>query len=123
LIFLILIGLVLFTAWRRRPRKQDQPEMVFKRVVWLASHLGYKPRPTQTVYEYAGMLARIVPTARDSLGVVATATVEVQYGKRQLGIERLTALARAQRTVQQALLRLVLKMPSFLKRGRGRTRT
>jgi hypothetical protein len=123
LIFLVVLALALFTYWRRRPRRPDEPDTVYRRVVWLASRLGYKPRPTQTVYEYAGMLARIVPTARDSLGVVATATVEVQYGKRQLGIERLTALARAQRTVQQALLRLVLKMPSFLKRGRGRTRT
>ena len=58
---------------------------MYRGMVRLASRLGYRPRPTQTVYEYTGMLADVVPGARDSLGVVATATVEVAYGRRRLG--------------------------------------
>jgi transglutaminase-like putative cysteine protease len=116
----IVIFLAMFTYWRRRPRRPDEPDTVYRRIVWLATRLGFKPRPTQTVYEYAGMLARIVPTARDSLGVVATATVEVQYGKRQMSTAQLTVLARAQRRIQQALLRLAFKLPSLRRRGRSR---
>ena len=43
------------------------------------------------------MLADVVPGARDSLGVVAMATVETAYGRRRLGSERLISLATAQR--------------------------
>jgi hypothetical protein len=118
LAFLIVIGLLAFTVWRRRPRRPDPPETVFRRVVWLASRLGYRPRPTQTVYEYAGMLARVVPTARDSLGVVATATVEVQYGNRQLSGPELSVLAKAQGIVERALLKLFIRLPRFLRRSR-----
>lgn len=120
-LFLIAILLVVFTVWRRRPRKLDQPDTILRRIVRLASWLGYKPRPTQTVYEYAGMLADVVPLARDSLGVVATSAVEVQYGKRQLSSAQLTVVNRAQGVVQKALLRLALRMPKF-GRGRGQGR-
>lgn len=120
LILLVVVGLALFVAWLRRPRTPDQPETVLRRVVWLASRLGFKPRPTQTVYEYAGMLARVVPTARDSLGVVATAAVEVQYGKRRLSGDQLSVLARAQRVVERALLKLFIKLPRLPWVGRRR---
>ena len=63
------------------------------------------------------MLADVVPRARDPLGVVATAQVEVAYGRRHLPTERLISLAAAQRRVRQALLRLVFRIP-----GRGRKR-
>ena len=111
--------LAVFVAWRRRPRGLDEPDAVYRSVVRLASRLGYRPRPTQTVYEYTGMLAEVVPNARDSLGVVAMATVEVTYGRRRLGSERLNTLAAAQRAVRGALLRLTLRIPGL--RGRGRT--
>ena len=75
------------------------------------AELGYKPQPTQTVYEYTGMLADVVPQARDLLGVVAMATVEVTYGRRQLSSERLVFLATAHRMVRQALLRLAFRLP------------
>ena len=110
-IFAILLALVLFVTWRRRPLRLEQPETVMRNIVWLATRLGYKPTPTQTVYEYTGMLADIVPAARDPLGVVATAAVEVQYGKRKLSTDQLTLLARAQRSVQGALVRLALRVP------------
>lgn len=105
----LLLGL--FVAWRRRPKRLDEPDAVYRNVVRLASRLGYRPRPTQTVYEYTGMLADVVPGARDSLGVVAMATVETTYGRRRLDSERLISLATAQRIVRGALFRLALKFP------------
>lgn len=118
-VLLVSLLLAVVVAWRRRPRELDEPDAVYRNVVKLASRLGYRPRPTQTVYEYTGMLADVVPQARDSLGVVAMATVEVSYGRRRLGSERLTTLASAQRIVRGALLKLALRIPGL--RGRART--
>jgi transglutaminase-like putative cysteine protease len=114
-------GLVALLAvailFMRRPRRPETPEIVYRGIVRLASRLGYKPLPTQTVYEYTGMLARIVPGARAPLEVVANAQVEVVYGRRQLPAERLAGLAGAQRVVRQSLLRMVFSVPRF---GRDR---
>jgi hypothetical protein len=118
-ILLLIIALALFVLWRRRSRRLEDPETVYRSVVKLASRLGYRPQPTQTVYEYTGMLADIVPQARDSLGVVATAAVEVTYGKRQVGGERLVFLATAQQVIRQALLGLALRMPRLRLRRKG----
>jgi hypothetical protein len=115
----VAIGLALFLLWRRRLRRLEEPDTVYRNVVRLASRLGYKPQPAQTVYEYTGMLAEIVPQARKSLAVVAMATVEVTYGKRQLGTDRLASLAAAQHTVRQALLGLALRMPRLFGRGKA----
>jgi hypothetical protein len=103
--------LALLVLWRRRPRRLDEPDTVYRNVVKLASRMGYRPSPTQTVYEYTGMLADVLPEARDSLGVVATATVEVHYGRRKLGSDRLALVAAAQKRVRQALLGLVWRLP------------
>lgn len=111
-----VIALAIFVLWWRRPRRLEEPDSVYRNVVRLASQLGYKPHPTQTVYEYTGMLADVVPKARDSLGVVAMATVEVTYGRRQLASERLVSLSTAQRIIRGALLRLLIRIPRF---GRG----
>jgi hypothetical protein len=97
--------------WLMRPRRLEEPEVVYRRVVRLASRMGYRPHPTQTVYEYTGMLADVAPNARDPLGVVATAAVEVTYARRRLGTERLTALASAHELIRKALLRLAFKLP------------
>jgi transglutaminase-like putative cysteine protease len=122
-----MIAVVLLFAlavyWWRRPRRPDRPDSVYRSIVSLASRLGFKPQPTQTVYEYTGMLATHVPTVRDSLGVVAMAAVEVTYGRRQLDSERLSALAAAHQKVRQALLRLVLRMPRLRLRRKGSGRS
>jgi transglutaminase-like putative cysteine protease len=116
-ILAILVLLALVILWRRRSKRLQDPLSVYQDVVKLASRLGYKPRPTQTVYEYTGMLSDVVPRARDSLGVVAMAAVEVNYGKRELSAERLQFLGTAHRMVRQALLGLALRMPKLGHRG------
>jgi hypothetical protein len=111
MLLLAVIGAVLLVLWRRRPRSLEEPEAVYRGVVRLASRLGYKPGPTQTVYEYTGMLAEVVPRASESLAVVATAAVEVTYGRRVMGAARLVRVASAQAVVRKALLRLLLRLP------------
>jgi hypothetical protein len=104
-------ALALFLLWFRRPPRLERPDIVYRNVVKLASRVGYRPRPTQTVYEYTEMLAEIVPRARGPLGVVATAAVEATYGRRQLGTARLVSLSAAHRAVRQAVLRLAFTWP------------
>jgi hypothetical protein len=110
-----LLGLLVM--WRRRPRRLENPDVVYQGIVRVASRLGYKPLPTQTVFEYTGMLADLVPRARVPLSEVATAQVEVAYGQRRLAADRLISLSAAQRVVRRALLRLVFRLP-----GRGHLR-
>ena len=110
-------GVLLALFWLRRPRRSQRPEVAWQGVVALASRLGYRPRPSQTMLEYTGMLAEVVPRAREPLEVVAKATVEVTYGRRQLGEERLATVAEAGRRVRTALLRLLFRLP-----GSGRSR-
>ena len=119
-LLMAILALALFVLWRRRLKSLDEPDAVYRNVVRLASRLGYKPAPTQTVYEYAGMLADVVPRARESLGVVATAAVEVTYGRHVLGAERLAALASAQKMVRQALFGLVWRLPMIGGRSRSK---
>jgi transglutaminase-like putative cysteine protease len=119
LILIAVILLALFVLWRRRSRRLEGPDAVYRNVVKLATRLGYRPRPTQTVFEYTGMLADIVPQARDSLGIVAVATTEVTYGRQQLSTERLIFLATAHHIVRQALLGLAFRLPRLRRGGKG----
>jgi len=121
LLLLAIVALALFVLWRRRMRRLNEPDKVYRNIVRLASRIGYKPAPTQTVYEYTGMLADVVPRARESLGVVAMAAVEVTYGRHVLRAERLAALASAQKMVRRALFRLVWRLPMIGGRSRSKT--
>jgi transglutaminase-like putative cysteine protease len=113
----VLIGLLLFAimaalvvvAWQRGPRTAQEPDRVYGGIVGLARRFGFGPRPNQTVYEYAGGLGDILPSARPDLHTVAVAKVEVAYGRRTLGPERLDALHRAQRHLRVVLLGLIFR--------------
>jgi hypothetical protein len=85
----------------------------YRGVVGIASRLGYGPRPSQTIYEYADSLGQLVPIARTDLRTVADARVETTYGRRQLGADRLAAVAAAASRLRVSLLRL------FFRRGRS----
>ena len=69
-------------------------------VTRMAARFGFGPRPNQTVYEYAGVLADILPDARPHLETVASAKVEVAYGGRRLGGDRIVSLREAQRRLR-----------------------
>ncbi len=109
LILLVGIGALAGVAWQRGPRGPVSAESAYGSVARLATRLGFAPRPEQTVYEYAGALGEELPTVRPELETVARAKVEVAYGGRVLGEERIVALRHAQRRLRLGLLRLALR--------------
>jgi Transglutaminase-like superfamily/Domain of unknown function (DUF4129) len=111
-----IVGAIVTVVWRRGPRGPVSPDDAYRSVARIAARLGFAPRPTQTVYEFAGALADELPMARPELETVARAKVEVAYGGRTLGDDRLIGLRDAYRRLRVQLLRLVLR------RRRGRSR-
>jgi len=101
-----------FLAYRRGPRGPTHPETAWRGVVGLASRFGWAPRPTQTPYEYAGALSEVLPVARPDLYTVATAKVEVVYGRHTLDHDRLARVRLAQRRLRITLLRLIFRRPA-----------
>jgi transglutaminase-like putative cysteine protease len=106
---LAAVLLLAFIAWRRGPRDVTTPDDMFGSVAGLARRFGFGPRPTQTAYEYASALGDILPSVRPELQTVATAKVEVAYGRRELGEDRLAALRDAYRRLRVGLLRLAFR--------------
>jgi hypothetical protein len=103
------LGALAFVAWQRGPRGAVTADSAYRGVTRLASRLGFAPRPEQTVYEYATALGDVVPVARPELETVAHAKVEVAYGGKVLGDDRLGALRDAQRRLRVSLLRLAFR--------------
>jgi transglutaminase-like putative cysteine protease len=123
LLLVAIMGGLVFLAWQRGPRTPQEPDRVYGGVVGLARRLGFGPRPNQTVYEYAGGLADILPSARPDLHTVALAKVEVAYGRRTLEPTRIDALRHAQRRLRFVLLGLVFRRAERRARGRNRPRS
>jgi Transglutaminase-like superfamily/Domain of unknown function (DUF4129) len=109
LLLAIVIGVLAAVAFRRGPRGPVSADGAYGTVTRFATRLGFAPRPEQTVYEYAGVLAELLPESRPELELVARAKVEVAYGGRSLGQDRLGALREAQRRLRVSLLRLVFR--------------
>jgi hypothetical protein len=82
---------------------------VYGRVTRIAGLLGFPPQPSQTVFEYTGALADVVPEARPELHVVARAKVEATYRPVPLPGERLKAVAAAWRRLRVGLARLAYR--------------
>jgi len=114
---LIAIAVLLFAAvgaiaafvYRRGPRRPVSADEAYRSVARLAARFGFAPRPTQTVYEFAGALGDELPMVRPELQTVARAKVEVAYGGRVLGADRMTSLREAHRRLRVQLLRLLLR--------------
>ena len=109
MVLLIAVVLAAFLAWRRGPRSASTPDGVYASIASLARRFGFGPRPTQTAYEYATALGDILPNVRPELQTVATAKVEVAYGRRALGDDRLRTLRDSYRRLRVQLLRLALR--------------
>ena len=112
LLAIVLAGALALLAVRtflRGAQSEVTPDQAWRGLVGLARRLGFGPRPAQTVYEYAGALGDAMPGARPELETVARAKVEVAYGGRKLGIDRLVSLREAQRRLRTGLLRLALR--------------
>ena len=115
---ILIVGVVAlaFAAVRRVPNKPMHPDQAWGSVARLAARVGLGPRPSQTVYEYAGALGDAVPAARVELTTIARAKVEVAYGRADLGGDRLKRIAEAYHRLRLAIigfvLRRVLRRPS-----------
>jgi transglutaminase-like putative cysteine protease len=105
----VIVAAIAAVVWRRGPRGPVSAEGTYGSVTRLASRFGFAPRPNQTVYEYAGALADVLPTVRPELETVARAKVEVAYGGRVLGDEGLRSLREAHRRLRIGLLRLLTR--------------
>src|SRR5262249_5868200 len=95
--FVLFVGLALlvYAVARRAPRRPMHPDQAWGSLARLASRVGLGPRPSQTVYEYAGALGDAVPAARLELTTIARAKVEVAYGRAELGGDRMKRVAEA----------------------------
>jgi hypothetical protein len=116
---LAAVLLLAFLAWRRGPRSASTPEGVYASVTGLARRFGFGPRPTQTAFEYATALGDVLPNVRPELQTVAAAKVEVAYGRRTLGEDRLAALTASYRRLRVALLRLAFRRSDRRRLRRG----
>ncbi|HET7678233.1 MAG TPA: transglutaminaseTgpA domain-containing protein [Candidatus Limnocylindrales bacterium] len=112
---LVVAGLLLLAgsvvAWGRsrgRPRRPE-PDAVYSGVARWAGFFGHAPRPTQTAYEYAGVLGELVPGVRTELQLVARAKVEANYARRPAEGDALRALRDAYRRLRIGLLRLAFR--------------
>ena len=114
----VVVGAIAAVAWRRGPRGVLSADDAYGSVARLAARLGFGPRPTQTVYEYAGALADELPMVRPELETVARAKVEVAYGARALADDRLATLRAAHRRLRVQLLRLVARRRNRPRRWR-----
>ena len=107
-LLVLAFGVLSFMVWQRGPRGGLGPEAAWRGVSGLAALFGFGPRPSQTVFEYAGSLGDVLPTARPELQTVAGAKVAVAYGRQDLDAARLRAVRDAHRRLRVGLLRLAL---------------
>jgi transglutaminase-like putative cysteine protease len=120
-ILLVGLALLVYAIARRAPRKPMHPDQAWGSLGRLAARIGLGPRASQTVYEYAGALGDAVPDARLELTTIARAKVEVAYGRRDLGNDRLRRIAEAYQRLRFALLGVVVRRTLHLRRpGRRR---
>ncbi|HEY8438924.1 MAG TPA: transglutaminase domain-containing protein [Candidatus Limnocylindrales bacterium] len=119
IVLLATVLLLAFLAWRRGPRSASTPEGVYASVTGLARRFGFGPRPTQTAFEYATALGDVLPNVRPELQTVAAAKVEVAYGHRTLGDDRLVALRTSYQRLRVALLRLAFRRSDRRRLRRG----
>ena len=109
----VLVALIvlaaMFVAWWRGPRGEVSAERAWSSLSGVAARMGFRQRPTQTIYEYAAALGDLVPVARNDLRTVADATVEATYGGADLAPGRLDAVRIAMRRLRLSMIRLVVR--------------
>ncbi len=117
----LLAGGLLLGAFIIRRVPSSEPEIVYSSLSRLAARLGYGPRPSQTVYEYADRLGELVPVASGDLRLIATAKVEATYARRRPEQGTLAMIGGAYRRARIGILKLIVHKPrSFRPRaGKG----
>jgi transglutaminase-like putative cysteine protease len=119
LVLAAVTGVILYATRVRRRRAPLEGGRAYDAVTRLATRLGHGPRPTQTVYEYSGSLAQLLPAAAGDLNTLATAKVEVTYARRTQAAPLAQSLIEAYRRVRLNLFRLLLRRPRWLRAPRA----
>ena len=109
LILMVGFAALGYAAYRRTPRRPMHPDKAWGSLASLARRVGLGPRPSQTVYEYAGALGDAVPAARFELTTIARGKVEVAYGKRALEQDRMRRIAEAYHRLRFAILAMAVR--------------
>jgi transglutaminase-like putative cysteine protease len=109
ILLLLVVGGIAFAVWQRGPRGETNADRAYGTVAGLAGRFGFGPRPTDTVYEFAGALGDVLPAAKPELQTVARAKVETAYGRQILSGDQLSSLRSAQRRLRVSLLRLAFR--------------
>jgi hypothetical protein len=77
---LLLLGLLAFVArFEMRFRRQSPIEAAWGKTQLLAAYVGHPSRSSETTYEFADALARVVPEAGPPLRTIADARVRERY--------------------------------------------
>lgn len=118
LLLIAAVGALAFVAWQRGSGGDLTPDRAYGALTRMAGRLGFAPRANQTVYEFAGALSDVLPESRPEIQTVAQSKVEVAYGRRALGADRMAALGEAQRRLRVGLLRLLLRRGDRKRRTR-----
>lgn len=119
-VLLVMGGVIMGAAYLIRRVPSAEPELAYSSLSRLASRLGYGPRPSQTVYEYADRLGELVPVASSDFRLIATAKVEATYARRRPEQGTLAMIALAYRRARLSILKLLVRKPrSFASKPRS----
>jgi hypothetical protein len=114
LIGVIVLG-VLVVAWLRlrqldaRWRLLPAGDRAWRRLTAAAERAGVGPRPSETIYEYAGWLEEQLPAHVEPIKVVADGKVWQSYSGRKLSMPATTRLEAAWNALRLPLLGLAVR--------------
>jgi transglutaminase-like putative cysteine protease len=117
----LLIALLAFSGWRllrgrHRFRFLAPGDRQWQRLAFAADRAGVAPRPSETVYEYAGWLEEQIPQRKVEIHDIADGKVWQSYSGRSMSSEVIARLERAWSRLQLPLLWLAIRkrVRSFL---------
>ncbi len=110
----ILIGLAVFIWVRlrsvqRRWRFLPAGDRAWSRLSFAADRAGVAPRPSETVYEYAGWLEEQIPSRRPEIRTLADGKVWQDYSGRRMSTSAAAALEAAWRRLRLPFASLTLR--------------
>jgi transglutaminase-like putative cysteine protease len=113
-ITLILLAAVGFIAWqarriRRRWRLLPAGDRTWQRLTLAADRAGVAPRPSETIYEYAGWLEEQIPRRRPEIRLIADGKVWQSYSGRRMSLNAAGRLEAAWRRLRLPLVLLTVR--------------
>jgi hypothetical protein len=111
--FLVLVGLIAvwvrMTIVQRRWRLLPAGDRAWRQLTAAAGRAGVGPRPSETIYEYAGWLEEQLPTQTEPIRTVADGKVWQSYSGRRLTLAGANKLDAALRQLRWPLIWLAVR--------------